>query len=90
MHSSLEENPILEYNKYLIFPRIQKFKIEREQKFGGDVTFKDYKSLEKAFLDGNVHPLDLKKNTAEYIIEILKPIRDFSSSNPELLETYKE
>lgn len=85
----LEENPILEYNKYFIFPRIQELKMEREQKFGGDVTFKDYQSLEKAFLEGNVHPLDLKRTTAEHIIKILKPIREYFS-NSNLLETYKE
>lgn len=87
---TLEENPILEYNKYFIFPRIQELKVEREQRFGGDVTFKDYQSLEKSFLTGDLHPLDLKKTTTEYLIKILKPVREYFYNNPRLLETYKE
>jgi tyrosyl-tRNA synthetase len=79
----VEDNPVLEYCKHIIFERISEFKIERPEKFGGNVSFKSYKDLEKAFLDGKVHPMDLKNSSAKYIDELLEPVRKhFSKGKP--------
>lgn len=71
----IKENPILQISKLLIFPRIRKFKISRPEKFGGNIEFEDYEKLEKSFVQGKVHPMDLKNAVTEYLEEIISPIR---------------
>jgi tyrosyl-tRNA synthetase len=70
-----KDNPVLEYCKYIIFERIKKFKVERQEKFGGDIVFESYESLESDFLANRIHPLDLKKAVAKYLNELLDPVR---------------
>src|SRR3989344_6491658 len=41
-----EDNPILQIAQLIIFPRVKQFKVERPQKFGGNVAFKNYAELE--------------------------------------------
>lgn len=88
------DNPILEYCKYLIFPKKNELLIERPEKFGGDVTFSSYEELENAFTKKEVHPLDLKKAVGREVNLMLDPIRDhFKEPEPkrlkELVESYK-
>lgn len=71
----VENNPVTQIAKLIIFPRIGKLKIERAAKFGGDLTFSNYNELEKAYKDGKLHPLDLKNAVAENIEKIIAPIR---------------
>ncbi|MCD4759767.1 tyrosine--tRNA ligase [archaeon] len=71
----IEGNPILEICKLIVFPRIDKFEIKRDSKFGGDLEFKDYSALEKAFVSGKIHPLDLKNSLILYLEDIIAPIR---------------
>lgn len=70
----LENNPILQICKYIIFERSKQLKIEREKKYGGDIILKSYEEVEKAF-SKNLHPLDLKNAVAESLIKILEPVR---------------
>jgi tyrosyl-tRNA synthetase len=71
-----EFNPILEINKYLLFPR-ENFKLvlERPEKYGGTVVFESYEELEKAYVSGKIHPMDLKNATINSLIEMLGPVR---------------
>jgi tyrosyl-tRNA synthetase len=71
----IEENPILQIMNYIVFPRFEQIEIKRDKKFGGDVKFKSYKELEETYASGKLHPLDLKKACAEYLEEIIAPIR---------------
>lgn len=71
----VEENPILDILKLIIFPRIESFAIKRDKKYGGEIVFKDYADLEKAFADKKIHPLDLKNATADALNKILDKIR---------------
>lgn len=86
-----ELNPILEYCRYMIFERFREVKIERQKKFGGDVSFQNYGELERAYLEGKLHPLDLKNATAFYINGMVEPVRrHFTRGRPsELLEQVK-
>ena len=74
-----DENPILEYCRYIIFEKLREMKkpfdIDRPQKYGGPVFYESYEELEKAFREGILHPLDLKKATAEYLNFLLGPVR---------------
>jgi tyrosyl-tRNA synthetase len=79
----VQDNPILEYLKYIVFEKFDDFKIERPEKFGGNVKYSSYQDLEEAFVKGDVHPADLKQATAKYINAILIPVRDYFENNPE-------
>ncbi len=85
----VEGNPVLEYAKHIVFERTKKFTIERPDKFGGDVAFENYAELEKAYVNGDIHPADLKKGVGTALNEQLEPVRKhFSSGKPKkLLET---
>ncbi len=91
----VEDNPVLEYCKYIVFEKFPEFKIERPEKFGGNVSFKSYSELEKAFVKGDLHPADLKTSVAKYINELLIPVREHFSKNAkakklkELVESYQ-
>lgn len=71
----VEGNPILDIVRYLIFPNVGKFKVQRPQKYGGDVEFLTYEELEKSYLQNKIHPLDLKRSTTIHLNSILDPIR---------------
>jgi tyrosyl-tRNA synthetase len=87
-----QENPILEYCRYIIFEagKFKAFEIARPSKFGGNVSFEKYSELERAYADGKIHPMDLKKAVAFYLNELLEPVRkhfEKDSKAMELLET---
>jgi tyrosyl-tRNA synthetase len=71
----IEENPLMEYMKYIIFESFKEVTIERPQKFGGDVSYTNLGDMQKDFVDGNLHPQDLKAATSFYINELLEPVR---------------
>jgi len=71
----VDGNPILELWKYIIFRKFSSRTIERSEKFGGNVEIFDYKQLEDMFRNGKLHPLDLKKETANAINDVLVPVR---------------
>jgi tyrosyl-tRNA synthetase len=83
------ENPVLEYNKYIVFEKFDKIKIERPEKFGGDIELSSYAEMENMFVSGALHPMDLKNATAEYIDKLVEPTRKHFEKNQkakELLE----
>ncbi len=86
----VEDNPVLEYCKYIIFERFDEITIERPEKFGGNLTFSSYKDLEKAFTKKEVHPVDLKATAAKYINELLIPVREHFSKNKQAKELQKK
>jgi tyrosyl-tRNA synthetase len=71
----LEENPIIEYCKYIVFEKQKELLIQRPEKFGGDINLKSFEELEKAYATGKLHPMDLKKAVAEAINSYLEPVR---------------
>lgn len=67
-------NPVLSWAKQLVFVQEKPFlKIVRPEKFGGNKEFFSFPELEKDFLSGNLHPMDLKTAMSEKIIELMKP-----------------
>jgi tyrosyl-tRNA synthetase len=71
----VEDNPVLEYCKYIIFEKVDEFIIERPEKFGGNVAYKNYQELENDFVDKKLHPMDLKTACSKYIDKFLEPLR---------------
>jgi len=80
-----ENNPILDVFRFFVFAKNDKVVVERPEKFGGDLEFSSYEDLEKAFVEG-LHPADLKKACARYLIEYLEPVRKYFGKNPDALK----
>ncbi len=73
----VDNNPILEIARYIIFHEYDEFTIERPSKYGGNITFYNYKELEEAFSKRLLHPLDLKNGVSNYLNKIIEPIRKY-------------
>ena len=71
----IENNPVLQIMKLIVFPRNNKVTIKRPSKFGGNLEFNNYEGLERMFAMKRLHPQDLKNSCGEYLIDILIPIR---------------
>lgn len=72
----IEFNSVLDWCKHLLFSGEKyNLKVERPQKFGGEIEFSSFSDLEKTFAEGKLHPLDLKKAVAEALITLLEPAR---------------
>ncbi len=86
----IEGNGILAFVKTVIFPYLKRrdedFLIDRPEKFGGPLTFDSYESMEKAFVAGDLHPLDLKMGMADYVNTILGPLRKRFENKQDLIE----
>ena len=87
----VEFNPILDWVKHLIFysqgvnvnhlqgdigshPGIY---IKRNSQHGGDISYPSYEDLEKDYREKKLHPQDLKKAVAEWLIKKLEPARKY-------------
>lgn len=69
-------NPVLDWIKWLIFINPESIlKVQRPDKFGGDVTYSSYEDLEKDYAEKKLHPQDLKMAVAEWLIQKLEPAR---------------
>lgn len=83
-------NGLMAFLKYAIFvlkaDSKEKFLIERPAKFGGNVSYSNYESLEEDFVKKKVHPLDLKNAVAREINKLIEPLR----KNKKLIKLYKE
>ena len=82
-------NPILEYAKYIIFKKMKSLYIERPAKYGGDIEYWSYDELEKDYVNGKLHPADLKNGVAKAINEIIKPIREHFEKDPKARRLYE-
>lgn len=74
-----EGNPILEIADHFVFSQQDTLLIERPEKFGGNLELsKD--ELYTMYGEENLHPMDLKNTITQYLIDFLKPVRDFMES----------
>jgi len=74
----IEYNPLLNWSKLLIFRTSQdRFTINRSADHGGPVTFSSYQELEQTYTSGKLHPLDLKEEVGEWLMEKLAPARKY-------------
>lgn len=68
-------NPVLNWVEHLILPLEGKLLIKREDRFGGDILINDFEELKNLYINGDLHPMDLKNAVAENLLEILRPAR---------------
>ncbi len=85
-----ENNGILEHLEMLIMPVLKSndetFVVERPEKWGGDLIYKDYEEIEKDFLSNELHPEDLKKSVSRELSKIIRPIRKRFEGKEELID----
>lgn len=85
------DNGILAFLKYVIVAykkdKNEKFIVERDSKYGGNLEYSDYESMEKDFKNKKLHPLDLKNAAAK---EINKLLEIFQKNKNELLKVARE
>lgn len=85
-----DTNPVLMLCRYVIFPRLGKLDIDRPEKFGGPVSYKNYEELTKAYFGGGLFPLDLKNGVSDALTETLKSVADYFEKKPENYDALKE
>jgi len=89
----IEDNGVLEYLEYLVFPTLGEdpFVVERPEEYGGDIVYESYGDLEAAFVEGELHPADLKPSAADAIADLIAPVRERLLDREDLLaEAYPE
>ena len=83
-------NGVMALAKYLIFvlksDRNESFVIDRPEKYGGNLVFESYDDLERAFVNKELHPLDLKLGVSKELNLLLARFR----SDEDLLKLHKD
>ena len=74
----------------IIFHEFNEMKVERSEKFGGNVVFSEYTQLESDFSEKKLHPTDLKQTVGEYLVKIISPIREKLNLSEELFDSIKK
>jgi len=87
---NIKDNPMLEISKHVIFHEFDEMKVERPEKFGGNIEYSEYSQLESDFGAKKLHPTDLKQTVANHLIKIIGPIRDKLELKEELFEAIKK
>ena len=88
--ANIQNNPLLEIAKTVIFHEFNEMKVERPEKFGGNVSYSNYNQLETDFVEKKLHPGDLKQTVGNYLVKIISPIREKLNLSDELQETIKK
>lgn len=83
---SAVNNPVLELVKHVVFRVEKEFLVERPRKYGGDVVYGSYEELERSYVNGELHPLDLKLAVAREINKVIDPVRRLLLSDKDYLE----
>jgi len=88
--ANIQNNPLLEIARTVVFHEFDEMNVERPEKFGGNISYTDYNQLEKDFVEKKLHPGDLKQTVGSYLVKIISPIREKLNLSEELYETIKK
>ncbi|MDH3617374.1 MAG: tyrosine--tRNA ligase [Nitrosopumilus sp.] len=88
--ANIQNNPLLEISKNVILHEFEEMKVERPEKFGGNVDYNDYNQLESDFSSKKLHPTDLKQTVGNYLVKVIAPIRDNLKLSDELFDAIKK
>ncbi|HSA76702.1 MAG TPA: tyrosine--tRNA ligase [Nitrosarchaeum sp.] len=88
--ANIQNNPLLEISKNVIFHEFNEINIERPEKFGGNITYTNYNQLESDFAEKKLHPTDLKQTVGEYLVKVISPIREKLNLSEELFNAIKK
>lgn len=83
-------NPIFDYiEKIIMDDKADPIAMDRPQKFGGPLEFKNYNELMESYKNGKVHPMDMKNFVAAELEKKVKPIREHFEKNKEAAKLYE-
>ncbi|MFH1402926.1 MAG: tyrosine--tRNA ligase [Candidatus Altiarchaeota archaeon] len=68
-------NPVLDTCRLILFPMLGSLDVRRPEKYGGDVKYESYMSLEADYLSKKLHPQDLKNTVGLALSKVLEPVR---------------
>lgn len=86
----IEDNPIFEYARYIIFQKFPSITIKRPAKWGGELDVHSYTELANLYMADKIHPMDLKASIAEYTNELLDPVRKHFEKNKKAAKLLEE
>ncbi len=86
--NEIVENPVLDYCKYIIFELIESFKVERSEKYGGNIEYNSYEEMEKDYVEGKLNPPDLKPAVIKYLNQLLQPVKKHFEKDKKARELY--
>ena len=80
------KSPVFEFVRHVIFPintlmSIQEFVINRDEKYGGPISYSTIDQIVKSFEEKILSPQDLKLGISDWIINFLEPVRQYFSSD---------
>lgn len=85
----VEGNGLLAILKFIVFKQLEReeriFVVERPEKYGGNIEFKTYKEVEKAFADKILSSIDLKSGLTAELIRFISPLREKLEHKKELI-----
>lgn len=72
------DNGVMAFLRYVVMvikeDKKEKFVVERDEKYGGNLEYSDYVDLEQDFIQKKLHPLDLKNAVAKEITALLESV----------------
>ncbi|PRP78466.1 hypothetical protein PROFUN_13643 [Planoprotostelium fungivorum] len=77
-----KDNPLFDYLKHIIFPKLESFVVKKKPEYGGDKSYTSYEEVASDFESGALHPGDLKPAVAAAINEIIRPVREHFQNDP--------
>ncbi len=86
---NIENNPLLEISKQILFHEYNEMKAERPEKFGGNISYSEYSQLESDFANKKLHPTDLKQAVSNLLIPLVSKIREKVVLNEEISDIIK-
>uniref|UniRef100_A0A8C6SMQ5 Tyrosine--tRNA ligase, cytoplasmic n=1 Tax=Neogobius melanostomus TaxID=47308 RepID=A0A8C6SMQ5_9GOBI len=72
---NIQNNGVLSFVKYVLFPLHGEFCVKRDPKWGGDKVYTVFEEVEKDFGAELVHPGDLKASVEVALNKLMEPIR---------------
>ncbi|MEM0470804.1 MAG: tyrosine--tRNA ligase [Candidatus Anstonellales archaeon] len=85
----LENNVVYEILKWIIIRTdTEQFTIPRDMKYGGDITL-TMPEFERLYIEGKIHPMDLKRFVSDSLIRMLEPARKLTEQKMDLVNFVK-
>lgn len=86
----VEGNGLLAITRYILFKWLEQdkreLKVERPEKWGGDVSYSNYEELERDFVSKSLSSIDLKGAVARELVSLLAPIKERMDGEREIIE----
>ncbi|MFT4312428.1 MAG: tyrosine--tRNA ligase [Candidatus Woesearchaeota archaeon] len=80
------QNGLLPICKYILFELYGSVKISRPQKYGGDIVYETYETLEADFVQKKLSSFDLKQAVSSCMTTLISPVRATLEKNTALIE----